>query len=137
MRHHDRSRLVPDRWHEPHRPGDPSLRARWDALPPAERRRVVAQSLRPAASHEVRDRELVRAVAERRVARHRWSLLAAAVVGWLVLMTVWGIGRSGFPDREAWFLTAGLVAGIVTAGVLARGAVRRRVRAQQVVERLS
>lgn len=44
----------------------------------------------------------------------------AVLVGWLVLMTVWGVGRSGFPDRVGWFLAVGLVGGAIATTVLWR-----------------
>lgn len=55
-----------------------------------------------------------------------WRRVAGSVVlGWLVVMTVWGFGRSGFPEQHRWFLAVGLVAGVVTAVVSARHASRR------------
>lgn len=50
----------------------------------------------------------------------RWRRAAALLVGWLVVMTVWGVGRSGFPDHVGWFLAVGLAAGAITSIVLWR-----------------
>lgn len=41
----------------------------------------------------------------------------AFVLGWLVLMTFWGVGRSGFPDQVQWFLAVGIAAAVVTTVV--------------------
>lgn len=51
---------------------------------------------------------------------HRW--VRAVGLGLLVLFTVWGFGRSGFPVHAGWFLLVGLVAGTVTAIVTGRRA---------------
>lgn len=136
MPRHDRRGLVPEAWVEPYRPRDPTLRRRWEELGADERRRIVRASVEPAAAARTRHPELVRTVAARRVERHPWTLAAAAVVGWLVLMTVWGIGRSGFPAQEGWFLAAGLGVALAATATIAAGAVRRRRRAREVLERL-
>ncbi|MBW3659559.1 MAG: hypothetical protein KY457_13040 [Actinobacteria bacterium] len=50
----------------------------------------------------------------------RW--VRAVGLGLLVLLTVWGFGRSGFPAHAGWFLAVGLVAGAVTTAVTGRRA---------------
>lgn len=58
--------------------------------------------------------------------RGRWrAALRGVVLGWLVLMTVWGFGRSGFPEHERWFLAVGVLAGVVTAVLNGRRATPR------------
>jgi hypothetical protein len=77
--------------------------------------------------HDGHDGELVGALAAARVATG-WRLQVAAVVlGWLVLMTVWGFGRSTFPADEDRWLVAGAIVGAL-AWALAAGSARRRVR---------
>lgn len=72
-----------------------------------------------------RDEWLRRTTSERSRATPRtgpWRRRGLALlVGWLVLMTVWGIGRSGFPEQVEWFLGVGVVGGGVTTAVLWRG----------------
>ncbi|MBW3621661.1 MAG: hypothetical protein KY461_15565 [Actinobacteria bacterium] len=56
----------------------------------------------------------------------RWRRVAGSVLlGCLVVMTVWGFGRSGFPEHQRWFLALGIVAGAVAAVLSARRATRR------------
>lgn len=78
----------------------------------ARRDEWLERASRPGGTGDARPRSPVR------------RAVAAAVLGWLVLMTIWGIGRSGFPERAGWFLAAGLVAGAVTSLVLLWGAHR-------------
>jgi hypothetical protein len=126
-----RRSLLPERVLLPPAPRDPDLAARWAALPFERRRRLALSALRgtaPATDVTGTDAELVRALAEARVAT-RWRLqVAALVLGWLVLMTIWGFGRSTFPTDETRWQLAGLVAGALVwalAAVLARRRVRR------------
>jgi hypothetical protein len=128
-----RRTLVPERLLLPPAPRDPELAARWVELPFDERRRLALAATGGTggtggtAPSSPDDRELVAAVARARVATG-WRLQVAAVVlGWLVLMTVWGFGRSTFPAHEDRWLVAGLTLGAV---VWALGAVvaRRRIR---------
>jgi hypothetical protein len=44
------------------------------------------------------------------------EVAVALGLGWLVLMTLWGVGRSGFPDHEGRFLVAGLIGAAVVVG---------------------
>jgi hypothetical protein len=130
-----RRSLLPERVLLPPAPRAPDLAARWAALPFERRRRLALTALRgtaPAADGTEADAELVWALAEARVATG-WRLqVAALVLGWLVLMTVWGFGRSTFPADETSWQLAGLVAGAVVwalAAVLARRRIRRARRA--------
>jgi hypothetical protein len=64
----------------------------------------------------------------------RWRLLAAApVLGWLVLMAVWGFGRSTYPDSATLWLQAGLLLGALTWFVAAMAAGRRLRRTRAVL----
>lgn len=54
------------------------------------------------------------------------GVVGAIVLGWLVLMTVWGVGRSGVPEHAPWFLVAGAVAGVTVTALGIRRARRRR-----------
>ena len=122
-----RRTLVPERLLLPPAPREPDLAARWGELPFDERRRLALAATGGTAPSSPDDRELVAAVARARVATG-WRLqIAAAVLGWLVLMTVWGFGRSTFPADEDRWLAAGLALGTL---VWALGAVvaRRRIR---------
>jgi hypothetical protein len=51
--------------------------------------------------------------------------VGAIVLGWLVLMTIWGWGRAVHGDLAPRELTVGLVAGAVTAVIAWRAAGRR------------
>jgi hypothetical protein len=46
--------------------------------------------------------------------------VVAAGLGWLVLMTIWGFGRSAAPERAGSFLAVGLVVGTLAAVLTAR-----------------
>jgi hypothetical protein len=132
---HRRRSLVPDRLLLPPAPRDPALARRWRELPFEDQRRLGAAATTGALDLPDDEDELVRGLARARMAT-AWRLqLSALVLGWLVLMTIWGFGRSTFPaDEDAW-LVAGLVAG-ASAWVLAALAARRRVRrAARVADR--
>jgi hypothetical protein len=129
-----RRTLLPERLLLPPAPRDPELAARWRSLPFERRRALALHAVRgetPTVG-DPQDGELVHALAEARVAT-AWRLqVAALVLGWLVLMTVWGFGRSTFPADEGRWQLAGLVLGAVVwvaAAVLARRRVRRTARA--------
>ncbi|MFP5308267.1 MAG: hypothetical protein ACLGIR_01670 [Actinomycetes bacterium] len=47
-------------------------------------------------------------------------LVVALGLGWLVLMTVWGFGRSAAPHRAGAFLLVGLAGGVVAAAATLR-----------------
>jgi hypothetical protein len=127
-----RRSLVPERLLLPPAPREPEAAARWAELPFEERRQLALAAMghRPRGGEEPDD-GLVRALARARVATG-WRLqVAAAVLGWLVLMTIWGFGRSTFPADEGRWLVGGLVLGVVVwfvGAVVARRRVRRAAR---------
>jgi hypothetical protein len=129
-----RRALVPERLLLPPPPQDPRLRERFEALPFERRRELARASQDPAAGPAGDEARLVVGLAEARVAS-RWRPQAAAVVlGWLMLMTLWGFGQSTYPDSEPAWLAAGLVAGGIVWLVAARAAARRVGRARAVVD---
>jgi hypothetical protein len=70
----------------------------------------------PAADEDL----LLRALARRRLDT-LWRLRAGSVVlGWLVLMTVWGYGRASTGQTVSGWLWLGLAGGVVAAGFRAR-----------------
>lgn len=121
-----RRRALPDRLLLPPAPREPELASSWADLPFERRRRLGHASLRGTEGLTGDDARLVTALARARVAT-RWRLqVAAPVWGWLVLMTIWGFGRSSFPEQESSWFAAGLTAGVVV-WVSAAVAARRRV----------
>jgi hypothetical protein len=133
---HRRRSLVPDRLLLPPAPREPALARRWQQLTFEEQRRLGAAAVTGVLDLSDDDEaELVRGLARARVST-AWRLqLSALVLGWLVLMTVWGFGRSTFPADEGAWLVAGLVGGVL-AWVPAAIAARQRVRrAARVVDR--
>jgi hypothetical protein len=131
-----RRSLIPDRLLLPPAPRDPALARRWQELPFDEKRRLGAAATTGALDLPADEQLLVGGLARARVST-AWRLqLSALVLGWLVLMTIWGFGRSTFPaDEDAWFV-AGLATGAL-AWALAAVAARRRVRrASGVADRL-
>lgn len=152
----DRRRGVPERLLLPPGPREAALARRWAALPFETRRRLARASLGdPAAPRSdagtartgesgdagrdgepataaPEEAELVTALARARV-RTGWRLQVGALVwGWLVLMTLWGFGRSTFPDHEAAWLAGGLAAGGLVWVTAAVAAHRRVARARAV-----
>jgi hypothetical protein len=124
--------LVPERLLLPPPPRDPALRSRWDALDFERRRRLALASQRGVEGLGPQDARLARELARARVAT-AWRLQAAAVVfGWLMLMTLWGFGRSTYPAQVDGWLVAGLAAGGVVWLVAARAARVRTRRARRV-----
>ncbi len=80
------------------------------------------------------DVEVVAALQRARLAT-RWRLLAAApVFGWLVVMTLWGFGRSSYPESEGTWLLAGLVLGALGWFVAALAAAARLRRARSTLQ---
>ncbi len=118
---------LPDWLLLPPGPRDGDLAATWSRRPRDERlalARAAAQSP-DTVDVDPDDRALVTALAAARVAT-RWRLhLAAAGLGWLVLMTIWGFGRALDGGTAPTWLAGGLVAGLVVAGIA-----RRRVQAR-------
>jgi hypothetical protein len=130
-----RRALVPERLLLPPAPRDADLRARWDALPFERRRELALASQRDADDLGAGEARLVRELAAVRVVTG-WRLqVAAAVLGWLMLMTLWGFGRSTYPDHERWWLVGGLAAGCLVWAAAARAARRRVARARGVAAR--
>jgi hypothetical protein len=131
-----RRRGVPDRLLLPPAPRDREVAARWHGLGFEQRRRLAIASTRGSRDLSAEDAEVVRGLAEARVATG-WRLQVAALVfGWLMLMTLWGFGRSTFPEAEQAWLTAGLVAGgLLWLGAAIAG-IRRVRRARAVADRL-
>jgi hypothetical protein len=130
-----RRALVPERLLLPPPPRSPELRARWEALPFERRRRLALASHRGVGNLDEDDEPLVRELARARVAT-AWRLQVAAVVfGWLMLMTLWGFGRSTYPEQVGWWLAAGLGAGGVVWLVAARAALARTRGARRVADR--
>jgi hypothetical protein len=121
-------RGLPERWLLPPAPREPELAARWQALPFDRRRRLA--HLRPSevAGLPGEDAAVVGGLARARL-RTSWRLLAGApLLGWLVLMTVWGFGRSTAPATERAWLVAGLALGAAVwllAAVRTAGRLRR------------
>jgi hypothetical protein len=121
-------RGVPDRWLLPPPPREPHLAARWRGAGFDERRRWARLGEHDLPGLPDEDVEMAVGLARARLATS-WRLLAGApLLGWLVLMTVWGFGRATYPDSaQAWLLAgAGLGAIVWTAAaVLAAGRLRR------------
>jgi hypothetical protein len=129
-----RRRLVPDRLLLPPPPRDDDAARRWRSRPFDERRRLALASTRGLDEVSGEDRDLVRALARARVVTG-WRLQVAALVfAWLVLMTVWGFGRSTFHGSEPTWRAIGLGAAVL-AWVPAAATARHRVRrARRVAE---
>lgn len=133
-----RRRGVPDRLLLPPGPRDPELARRWRRLSFEHRRRLALASSRPDAADsgelDAADAQLVAALARARVSTS-WRLqVAAPVLGWLVLMTLWGFGRSSFPEQEPAWLAAGLATGALVWVGAAVAARRRVARARRVAQ---
>lgn len=124
-------RGFPERWALPPAPREAPATDRWSALSFDERRRLAAMRPDDVAGLADEDREVVAALQRARLVT-RWRLLAAApVLGWLVLMTFWGFGRSAYPASEGTWLLLGLVLGAAAwfLAALAAAARLRRARA--------
>jgi hypothetical protein len=121
-------RGLPERWLLPPAPREADLAARWRALPFERRRRLAHVHPAEVASLTGEDAAVVGGLARARLATS-WRLLAGApLLGWLVLMTVWGFGRSTAPDAEQAWLLAGLALGAAVwllAAVRTAGGLRR------------
>jgi hypothetical protein len=126
-------RGLPERWLLPPPPREPELAGRWHELP-FERRRELAH-VRPETARTLAepDRALVAGLARARLAT-AWRLLAGApLLGWLVLMTVWGFGRSTYPATERAWMLGGLALGSLVWFVVALGVAGRLRRARRVL----
>lgn len=128
-----RRRGVPDRWLLPPEPSERELAHRWRSLGFDQRRTLARVS--PHELHDLPPQEcnLVVGLARRRLAT-AWRLwIGAAVLGWLMLMTVWGFGRSTYPGAAQTWLLAGAVLGALLWLVASVHAARRVRRARQIV----
>jgi hypothetical protein len=129
-----RRRGLPERLLLPPPPRDPVLAERYAQLP-FERRRALAGAVRrggPVAG-SAHDRALVRGLADARIATRSRLYVGALVLGWLVWMTVFGVGRTSLPGPEQRWLWIGLAAGVVVAVPAVVSAHRRVLRARSVV----
>lgn len=131
-----RSSLVA-RLASPVAPAEPELAARFADLPADRRRAVSRAALDPARAADDPDPALVRALAEAHATRVVPPMLGALGLAVLVLMTVWGFGRSASPENAPAFLLAGGLAGLVTLQLAGRRYFRRLARARRVHELLS
>lgn len=123
-------RGLPERWALPPAPRDEPGASRWAELPFDRRRALARVRAGEVDALDPDDREVVAALQRARLAT-RWRLLAAApVLGWLVLMTVWGFGRSSYPEAEGTWLLAAIVLGAIAWFVAALGAAARLRRAR-------
>ena len=126
------TRWLPRRWLLPPAPRDAELARRFARRSLQQRRDLTRRGPEDLRGLDAEELELVAALAEARLATSWRLLLGAAGLGWLVLMTVWGFGRSTYPqDASVWF-AAGVVLGLLTWSVAAGGARRRRRRAREV-----
>lgn len=130
---HPRSRRgVPDRLLLPPAPREPELAERWQDAAFDQRRRWARLGATDPSAHADDDAEMVRGLARARLATS-WRLLAGApLLGWLVLMTVWGFGRSTYPEDAQRWLLAGMVLGAIVWTTMAVLAARRLRRARTV-----
>lgn len=127
-------RGLPDRWLLPPAPRDPTLATRWESLPFERRRQLAHTGQDGLAALSRPDVEIMVGLARARLATAWRSHATAPVLGWLVLMTLWGFGRSTDPGREVAWLVAGLGVGSVVAVWTAVGAARRLRRARAIVD---
>ncbi len=130
-------RGLPVRWLLPPPPREPELRARFDALPVDERRRLVRLGPEETARQPSGTQELVAALARARLATSWRALATAPLLGWLVLMTVWGFGRSTAPEHAQRYLLVGSALGAVTWLVVALRVAGRLRRSRAVLASLS
>jgi hypothetical protein len=126
-------RGLPDRWLLPPPPREPALAARFEDAPFDHRRALARVGPDEVTDLSEQDLEVVAGLARARLATS-WRLLATApLLGWLVLMTVWGFGRSTYPEVVDRYLLAGLALGAIAWLLAAIGAARRLRRARQVL----
>jgi hypothetical protein len=127
-------RGVPDRWLLPPPPREPELAERWHTASFEQRRSLARTGPGDLDALAPEDAEVVAGLARARL-RTSWRLLATGpVLGWLVLMTVWGFGRSTTSTEGAgpWLL-AGLALGALAWFVASLAAARRLRRARQLL----
>lgn len=129
---HPRSRRgVPDRLLLPPAPREPHLAERWQNAAFDQRRRWARLGASDASPHSDEDAEMVVGLARARLAT-AWRLLAGApLLGWLVLMTVWGFGRSTYPEYAQRWLLVGAALGAIAWTAMALRTARRLRRARE------
>lgn len=126
-------RGLPERWLLPPPPREDAAAERWASLPFERRRALARAGPDDLPGLPTEDVEVVAGLARARLAT-RWRLLTAApVLGWLVLMTVSGFGRTATPDEHGAWLLAGAALGAATWLVAAVAAARRLRRARAVL----
>lgn len=125
-------RGLPERWLLPPAPRDEPAASRWQSLPFGQRRELARTGPDGVSELEPWEREVVAGLSRSRL-RTRWRLMAAApALGWLVLMAVWGFGRSTYPQAGGNWLLAGLALGAATWFVAAVAAAHRLRRTRAV-----
>lgn len=128
-------RGLPERWLLPPPPRQPHLRRRWEELPFDERLRLARLSPEELPSIDVEQRELITALASARIATAWRLFVAAALIGWLVLMTIWGFGRSTAPNAQQVYLYAGLGLGGAAWAAASFASVHRLRKARRLLRR--
>jgi len=107
------------------------LAERWLAAGFDQRRRWARLGATDPSAQSDDDAEMVRGLARARLATS-WRLLAGApLLGWLVLMTVWGFGRSTYPEEAQRWLLGGAALGAIVWTVMALHTARRLRRARE------
>lgn len=128
-----RRRGIPDRWLLPPAPREAVTRAHWRAVPFEQRRRLAATPPDEVAGRTSMERAVIADLARTRIAT-AWRLFAAALVlGWLVLMTVWGFGRSAAAPQADAYRLAGWGLGTLSWVLASLAAWARRRRARRVL----
>jgi hypothetical protein len=126
-------RGLPERWLLPPAPREEPAASRWHARTFEDKRALARTGPDDVSSLGPEARTIVAELARVRLAT-RWRLLAVApVFGWLVLMAVWGFGRSTYPGSVTLWLQAGLALGALTWFAAAIAAANRLRRARDVL----
>jgi hypothetical protein len=126
-------RGLPERWLLPPPPRDAELTTRWHDLPFDRRRTLAHVGPDDVTSLPEADREVVAGLARARLVTSWRLLLGAPLLGWLVLMTIWGFGRSTYPASERAWLLGGLFLGALVWFLAALWVARRLRRARAVL----
>lgn len=126
-------RGLPERWLLPPAPREDPAASRWHDLPFDARRRLARVGPDDVPDLDGDTRGVVAALARARLAT-RWRLLVAApVFGWLVLMAVWGFGRSTYPGSVTLWFQTGLALGALTWFAVSIAAANRLRRTRAVL----
>lgn len=128
-------RGVPDRLLLPPAPREPRLAERWQEAAFDQRRRWARLGASDPSTHADEDAEMVAGLARARLATSWRLLLGAPLLGWLVLMTVWGFGRSTYPDDAQRWLLVGAGLGAMVWLAMAIHTARRLRRARALTRR--